>query len=289
MACGVSGKASRVIVGLNWTLVAGPDGAGVSHTPTRGTNGCRALPRPGDYTGRDLSELAALRQSANIFEATIAIAAMNAFHNRFDRLGGTDNGLDLVEDRGTKTVIVGRFPGLDRRLPGAAVIEREPGPNDYPESAAETLLPQCEQLVITASTLLDGALPRLLDLAPQAFTVLLGPGTPLAAALFDQGVDALAHIHFPTVILPGHLLGTAHLLDHRLTPGQLVELRLPDARPVPVSGLRGVADQTLGHIAHPGRSWVSARVLSRSTMRRSLAVRPENFVRKSVTGSGVMM
>lgn len=192
LACGVSGKASRVIVGLNWTLVAGPDGVGVSHTPTRGTNGCRALPRPGDYTGRDLSELAALRQSANIFEATIAIAAMNAFHNRFDRLGGTDNGLDLVEDRGTKTVIVGRFPGLDRRLPGAAVIEREPGPNDYPESAAETLLPQCEQLAITASTLLDGALPRLLDLAPQAFTVLLGPGTPLAAALFDRGVNALS-------------------------------------------------------------------------------------------------
>ena len=61
LAHNVSGRAHRVIVGLNWTLVAGPDGVGVSHTPTRGTNGCRALPQPGAYAGRDLSELVALR------------------------------------------------------------------------------------------------------------------------------------------------------------------------------------------------------------------------------------
>jgi uncharacterized protein (DUF4213/DUF364 family) len=97
-----------------------------------------------------------------------------------------------VQPCGEKTVIIGRFPGLDSRLPGAAVIEREPGPGDYPESAAETLLPACRYLVITASTLLDGALPGLLALAPQAYTVLLGPGTPLAEPLFEHGVDALS-------------------------------------------------------------------------------------------------
>jgi uncharacterized protein (DUF4213/DUF364 family) len=192
LAHNVSGRAHRVIVGLNWTLVAAPDGVGVSHTPTRGTNGCRALPQPGAYAGRDLSELVALRFSENIFEAAIAIAAMNAFHNRHDREGTSDNGLDLVEDRGAKTVIIGRFPGLERRLPRAAVIERNPGPSDYPEAAAEWLLPQCEQLVITASTLLDGALPRLLNLSPQAYTVLLGPGTPLSVSLFERGIDALS-------------------------------------------------------------------------------------------------
>ena len=192
LARDVSGQAERVIVGLNWTLVVGPCGSGLSHTPTRGTNGCRSLPDPGSYAGRDLSELAALRHSDNIFESTIAIAAMNAFHNRRDKPGSTMNGLDLVEANGTKTVVIGRFPGLDHRLPGAAVIEREPGPGDYPESAAETLLPQCEHLVITASTLLDGALAHLLSLAPQAFTVLVGPGTPLASALLDYGIDALS-------------------------------------------------------------------------------------------------
>lgn len=192
LASGLTGTAHRVIVGLNWTLVEGPNGAGVSHTPTRGTNGCHALPDPGSYAGRDLSLLAALRNSDNVFEVTIAIAAINAFHNRTDLAGNTSNGLDLVKANGTKTVVIGRFPGLDQRLPGAAVIEREPGPGDYPESAAETLLPQCEHLVITASTLLDGALPGLLALAPQAFIILLGPGTPLAECLFDHGIDALS-------------------------------------------------------------------------------------------------
>jgi len=192
LAGGVTGTASRVIVGLNWTLVAGPDGTGLTHTPTRGTNGCRALPDPGNYAGRDLSLLAALRTSDNIFETAISIAAVNAFHNRRDRIGTAENGLDLVPDNGNKTVIIGRFPGLEKRLPGAAVIEREPGPNDFPESAAESLLPQCEHLVITASTMVDGALPGLLSLAPQAFTVLLGPGTPLSPALFDFGIDIVS-------------------------------------------------------------------------------------------------
>ncbi len=192
LARSAGGTAHRVIVGLNWTLVAGPDGVGLAKTPTRGTNGCRALPDPGNYAGRDLSSLAALRHSENVFETTIAIAAMNAFHNRRDRAGTAENGLDLVTENETKTVVIGRFPGLEKRLPGAAVIEREPGPDDYPESASESLLPQCEHLIITASTLLDGALPGLLALAPQAFTVLLGPGTPLSPSLFDFGINALS-------------------------------------------------------------------------------------------------
>lgn len=190
----IAGLAGRVVVGLNWTLVEGPDGTGLSHTPTRGTNGCRSLPNPGSYAGRDLADLTALIYSDNVFEIAIAIAAANAFHNRSDRTGTSENGLDLVAARHAKTVVIGRFPGLDTRLPGAAVIEREPGPDDYPESAAESLLPECECLVITASTLLDGALPRLLALAPQAFTILLGPGTPLAAPLFEHGVDALSGV-----------------------------------------------------------------------------------------------
>lgn len=190
LARSVSGRAKRVVVGLNWTLVEGPRGAGLSHTPTRGTNGCRSLPNPGNYSGGDLATLASMRRSENVFEIAIAIAALNAYYNRADLRGSDLNGLDLVQPNGEKTVVIGRFPGLDSRLPGAAVIEREPGPDDYPESAAETLLPACEHLVITASTLLDGALPHLLALAPQAFTVLLGPGTPLAEPLFRYGVDA---------------------------------------------------------------------------------------------------
>ncbi|MEX2617811.1 MAG: DUF364 domain-containing protein [Alphaproteobacteria bacterium] len=192
LAADVTGRAQRVIVGLNWTLVEGPDGAGLSHTPARGTGGCFSLPDPGGYRGRDLASLAAMVDSDNVFETAIAIAAANAFHNRYDLTGSRKNGLDLIPNGGSDTVIVGRFPGIDQRIPEARVIEREPGPNDYPESAAEILLPECRHLIVTASTMLDGALPRLLSLAPQAYTILLGPGTPMAATLFEHGIDALS-------------------------------------------------------------------------------------------------
>ncbi|MGE4221477.1 MAG: DUF364 domain-containing protein [Alphaproteobacteria bacterium] len=193
LAEGVSGRAGRVVVGLNWTMVEGPAGIGVAHTPARGTAGCRSTPNPGSYAGAPLAELAGMATSAQPFEKAIGMAAANAYWNRFDLKGESTNGLDLVEARGTRTVVIGRFPGLDERLPGCAVIEREPGPRDYPESAAAELLPQAEQVVITASTLANGSLPDFLSLLPRtAYAVLLGPSTPFSPVLFEAGFAALS-------------------------------------------------------------------------------------------------
>jgi uncharacterized protein (DUF4213/DUF364 family) len=190
---GIAGEAKRVFVGLNWTYVEGPVGAGLVHTPVRGTEGCRRLPAPGGYSGRPLAELAALTASDNIFERVLAYAAINAHHNRFDLEGEAVNGLDMVEPRGERTVVIGRFPGLDEKLPGAAVIEREPAPGDYPPDAAAELLPRAEFIAITASTLSNGSLIELLEFVPEsAFTVLVGPSAPLCPALFDLGIDALS-------------------------------------------------------------------------------------------------
>jgi uncharacterized protein (DUF4213/DUF364 family) len=189
---GLSGRAERVIVGLNWTLVQGPAGIGLCHTPARGTAGCNGLPRPGAYAGSTLADLAGLWPSENVFERAIGIAAVNAHWNRFDLEGSPVNGLDLIEDHGERTVVIGRFPGLEERIPGAAVIERKPGPGDYPEEAAETLLPKAKFAAITASAITNGTLPRLLKLAQSAFTMLIGPSTPISARLFDLGVNALS-------------------------------------------------------------------------------------------------
>lgn len=193
LAEGVTGTAERVLVGLNWTMVAGPLGIGLSHSPARGTSGCYGLPAPGSYAGQNLAELARLTASANVFERAIAFAAINAHHNRFDLEGDDVNGLDLIEDRDERTVVIGQFPGLEKRVPGAAVIEREPRPGCYPPEAAETLLPQAEQVLITASTLSNGTLGPMLPLIPHdAFVVLVGPSAPLAPVLFDCGIDAVS-------------------------------------------------------------------------------------------------
>ncbi len=189
---GIAGDAGRVIVGLNWTLVEGPHGVGLAHSPARGTAGCHALPTPGDYGGRPLAALAAMWPSNNVFERAIALAAINAHCNRDDLAGPSVNGFDLIEDRGERTVIIGRFPGLEKRFPKAAVIEREPGPGDYPEDAAPRLLPKADFIAITGSTLGNGSLAPLLGYLRHGFTVLIGPSTPLSSALFRFGIDALS-------------------------------------------------------------------------------------------------
>jgi uncharacterized protein (DUF4213/DUF364 family) len=188
----VSGAADRVIVGLNWTLVVGTDGAGMAHTPARGTAGCRSLPRPGAYTGQPLATLAALWTSDNVFERAIAAAAVNAHWNRYDIVASAANGLDLIENRGDRTVVIGRFPGVANRHPGIAVVEREPRAGEYPESALPDLLPKAEFVAITASTIVNDSLSGILALCENAFVLLIGPSTPLAPPLFDLGVDALS-------------------------------------------------------------------------------------------------
>ena len=201
---GISGIAKRVVIGFNWTYVEGPVGAGLVHTPARGTEGCRSLPEPGHYQGRTLADLAGLVASDNIFERVLGYSAINAHHNRYDLEGEDANGLDMIAARGERTVVIGRFPELDEKLPGAAVIELEPGPGDYPPEAAADLIPAAEYLAITASTLSNGSLGDLLALAPaSAFTLLVGPSAPLCPALFALGINALSGL------VPADLDGTA--------------------------------------------------------------------------------
>lgn len=192
LAGGIAGRAERVLVGFNWTFVEGPEGAGLCQTPARGSAGCRSLPAPGSYRGRALAELAALAASDDASERALGFAAINAHHNRRDLKGDAANGLDLL-DRDAPAVVVGRFPGLAHRLPHARVIEREPGPGDYPESAARALLPAAAQIAVTGAAVANGSLDGLLALARRdAFRVLVGPGTPLCPALFALGLDALS-------------------------------------------------------------------------------------------------
>jgi uncharacterized protein (DUF4213/DUF364 family) len=192
LSANVTGTADQVLVGLNWTVVVGPLGVGLSHSPARGTNGCNGLPAPGSYAGQKLMELTRLTASENVFEQAIGYAAINAHHNRFDLQGSEVNGLDLIEDYGEQTVVIGQFPGLMKRVPNAAIIEREPGPGCYPEEAAADLLPAAKQVLITGSALTNGSLAGLLPIARQAFVALVGPSCPLNPLLFEFGIDAIS-------------------------------------------------------------------------------------------------
>ncbi|MBI3444146.1 MAG: hypothetical protein HY055_01970, partial [Magnetospirillum sp.] len=164
----------RVVVGLNWTMVETPTGIGLAQTPERGTPGCAATSQAGKRTEAGLRDLAGLVHSDNPFDKALGMAACNAWYNRFDMRAEGGNGLESFGTKGAGTVVIGAFPGIAERLPGARIIDRKPGPGQYPEQAAEGLLPGAEAVIMTAST---------------ARVALVGPGAPLTARLFNYGIE----------------------------------------------------------------------------------------------------
>jgi uncharacterized protein len=184
----------RLAIGRAWILVRTAHTAGLAFAPRWPVGIVPA--RIERLDGVMLRDLATLAMRRHELAAAIGIAAINAQYNRPELAGSDDDGLASVGvpagAPAGPTVVIGRFPGLDDKLPGALVIERNPGPRDLPESAADTLLPSARRVIITASTLTNHSLPRLLALARRAEVSLIGPGTPLAPCLFRHGIATLA-------------------------------------------------------------------------------------------------
>jgi hypothetical protein len=182
---------ASLAIGRAWILVRSAHGAGLAFAPRWPAGSAPA--RREMLDGVTLRDLADLATHPHELAAAIGIAAINAHYNRHDLAGSDDDGLSAAGTPGAgPVVVIGRFPGLDDKLPGALVIERNPGPRDLPEAATDSLLPTAARVIITASTLANQSLPRLLALAPQAAISLIGPGTPLAPRLFDHGIATLA-------------------------------------------------------------------------------------------------
>jgi uncharacterized protein (DUF4213/DUF364 family) len=182
----------EVAIGRAWVLVRTAANAGLAFSPRWPAGVVPALrERIEDVMLRDLARLVLRRHE---LAAAIGVAAINAHYNQPTLVGVDDDGLsdDPTVPGSGPTVVIGRFPGLDDKLPGVLVIERNPGPRDLPESAAERVLPTARRVLITASTLSNHSLPHLLALARGASISLIGPGTPLAPCLFRHAIAVLA-------------------------------------------------------------------------------------------------
>jgi uncharacterized protein (DUF4213/DUF364 family) len=170
------GPVSRITRSDHWLLIEGPDACGLARIPRGADQAGRSLE---DLAAQGLRRLAGLVNSIDLFEAAVGLAALNAHYNAF------------AEEDG-RVVAIGSFPDIARRLPNALVVDAQPDAHEYPAAAADWLLPGCAAAVITASTIANRSLPRLLDLARGARVALAGPGTPLTPRLFSYGVEILA-------------------------------------------------------------------------------------------------
>lgn len=165
-------------------------------------------PRPASLprvVGAELREVAGLVKSWDLGLASIGVAALNSWYNteaHVESSGATlvapdTDGFRVHADRvAGKTVgMIGHFAGIEHfdRAKKLIVLERQPQRGDYPDSACEYELADCEQVYITGTTLANKTLPRLLELSRHARTVLVGPTTPFAPDVYGplvQEVDS---------------------------------------------------------------------------------------------------
>ncbi|PWC82085.1 hypothetical protein TSH100_25480 [Azospirillum sp. TSH100] len=178
----------RVVTGDKWVLVETDDGLGVAARQAPA-----AADDPQRWAGRSLCDLAAMAaRSWDPLEISVGVAALNAHYNRPDLTGVPGNGLDLFASIEGRVVVVGGFPQIARRMPRAQVIDMSPQDGEYPEAACDWLLPGADAVAVTASSLANRTLPRLLRVSAGATVAMIGPGTPLTPRLFDYGIQSLA-------------------------------------------------------------------------------------------------
>lgn len=195
------------VVGCNWTMVkAGGEYAVALTVRQRAGKSEKNVP----IIGQPLRKAAEMVKSWNFIDASIGMAAINAFYNAPSRL----NKLGLIAREGNapkqndafslfgpavegkKVTVIGHFPQIEKRLQPIcelSILEREPEPGDYPDSACEYILGEQDFVFITGMTLTNKTLPRLLELIrPDAQICMVGPSVPLSDILFSFGVDHLS-------------------------------------------------------------------------------------------------
>ena len=198
-------------LGVSWSYVEADSGMGVAWT-ARG--GKKRMYR-GDLRGRELREVAQLAKSWCFEEATLGIAALNAWYSQHDKLDamgarydepielpdGTRRKMDAFElhaDQmdGKNVVMVGHFPHPERLVEYGAnltILERNVRDElDTPDPACEYVIPDADLVFYTGVTLINKTAPRLLALAQNARVVMVGPSVVMSPTLFEWGADMLA-------------------------------------------------------------------------------------------------
>ncbi|PID98518.1 MAG: hypothetical protein CSA83_00830 [Actinomycetales bacterium] len=187
-----------------WQLASSAGGAGMAfYMPVE------SIPRqkdPKSLIGAPLREVATLAKSWNFAEAGLGMAAINSWHS--DPKQATKNGFTPLKANnfgklfdpwnevtaGKKVAVIGHFPFAPEALNKVAellIFERNLWEGDYPDSAAEYLLPDCDYVFISGSAFVNKTAPRLFELSADAVSIVVGPSTPASAILFDYGLDGV--------------------------------------------------------------------------------------------------
>lgn len=189
------------LAGLSWFLVRSV-GTGVAMRP-------REMEKPlrdaSSIAGMKVKDLAARIKSWDNGDAAMGLAAINSIFNapesvaancgqRFADGSSQDVFTRLRDDlRGKRVAVVGHFRNIERLkdICELSILERKPQEGDLPDPACEYILHDQDFVIMTATTLINKTMPRLLDLSRRTRIIVVGPSTPLHPVMFDHGVEML--------------------------------------------------------------------------------------------------
>ena len=193
-----------VLVGNHWVLVEAESGCGMAMIVSGGRGTYRLYP---GALQMELRDLAAQCVSWNFLEASVGVAALNAWYSTFENATavgmkieekGSNDGFELYRRicAGKRVTVVGHFPLIERLAPECelTVLERNPHGDDVPDPACEYVIPHQDFTFITGITLTNKTMPRLLQLAKASngSCILVGPSVVPAPVLYEYGVDCMA-------------------------------------------------------------------------------------------------
>jgi uncharacterized protein (DUF4213/DUF364 family) len=194
--------AADIRIGLGYTAVRLENGnCGLAYTlHEKEYESCCVIPEAGMLAGRTASELIPWMGSADVTACAVGLATLNAIVSPPATAVESDI-LDLLPVGPEDTVgMIGYFGPLVEPLRKQAravhIFERKSDP-EYeilPESATPVLLPQCQVVVMSATTLLNHTIDALLELSKKAREIaILGPSTPFLPEIFGHhGVTLLS-------------------------------------------------------------------------------------------------
>ncbi|QCQ22245.1 Rossmann-like domain-containing protein [Desulfoglaeba alkanexedens] len=157
-----------------------------------------------ELPGTPLARAAELLKSASAFAISLGAAALNAGLVPPPDLPNLEASTIMAE-RGKhgETVLVGEFPFTDwlrKEVQTLHLFELRDIPGRTSPALWDEILSRCRVLGLTGTTLITRAMAAYLEKAPQAFTIVIGPTTPLSPVLFSHGADILAGCR---VVSPG--------------------------------------------------------------------------------------
>ncbi|MBN2491943.1 MAG: DUF364 domain-containing protein [Planctomycetes bacterium] len=198
-------RVREVRIGLGYTACMLADGrTGVAYTfRNEARGGCAVFHGMRPLVARPATDLLALVESRDAIEAAVGLACANALANRSEAAHLEGDILEhLAIGPEDDVAMVGHFGPLVEAVRARAcsltIFERvaEASGGLRPEAEAVAALPRCQVALLTATSVINHTVDRLLEAARGCREVaLLGASTPLVPEAFDAArVTMLAGI-----------------------------------------------------------------------------------------------